>query len=106
VVLTKAVLCMATLGDPATQTRVSSASCVVWKPDQIDDVTLDQRWCVHDKVTEVWGPDRQRIKEHHVFLRLPGDERFLYAGKAHLGSYSAAEAEFTLNEKLPRNEWL
>jgi hypothetical protein len=52
------------------------------------------------------GPDRQRIKEHHVFLRLPGEERFLYAGKARLGSYSAAEANFTLDEKLPREEWL
>jgi hypothetical protein len=36
----------------------------------------------------------------------PGDEKFLYAGKAHLGSYSAAQTDFTLNEKLPRNEWL
>jgi len=69
-------------------------------------MTLDQRWSVHDKVTEAWGSERQRIKEHHVFLRLPGDESFLYAGKAHLGSYSAAEANFTLNEKLPRDEWL
>jgi hypothetical protein len=106
IILTKTILCMATVGDPATQTHVSSASRVVWKPDQIDDVPLDQRWSVHDKVTAVWGPDRQRIKEHHVFLRLPGDESFLYAGKAHLGCYSAAEADFTLNEKLPRSEWL
>ena len=33
---------------------------------------LEQRWDAHDNVTEVWGPDRQRIKQHHVFLRLPG----------------------------------
>jgi hypothetical protein len=106
VIFPKAILCMATVGDPAKQTHVSSASHVVWKPGQIDDMTLDQRWSVHDKVTEAWGSERQRIKEHHVFLRLPGDESFLYAGKAHLGSYSAAEANFTLNEKLPRDEWL
>jgi len=106
VILTKAVLCMATVGDPATQTHVSSASCVVWKPDRIDDVPNDRRWYIPGKVTEVWGPDRQRIKEHHVFLRWPDDKRFLYAGKAHLGSCSAAEANFTLNEKLPRDEWL
>jgi hypothetical protein len=82
-------------------------SCrVVWKPDRIDDVPLQQRWDAHDKITEAWGPERKRVKHHHVFLRLPGEEKFLYAGQAHLGSYSAAEAEFTLEEKLPRSEWL
>jgi hypothetical protein len=106
VVMGKAILCMATVGDPDTQTHVSSASRVVWKPCEIDDVTLDRRWCVPDKATEVLGPDRKQIKQHHVFLRLPDEERFLYAGKAHLGSYSAVEANFTLAEKLPRDEWL
>ena len=106
VVMSKAILCMATVGDPATQTHVSSASGVVWKPCETSDVTLDQRWNMHDKVTDAWRPDGRRIKEHHVFLRLPGEERFLYAGKAHLGSYSAVEADFTLAEKLPRDEWL
>jgi hypothetical protein len=106
VVMDKVILCMATVGDPATQTHVSSASRVVWKPDRIDELPLQQRWHLHDKVTEVWGPDRKRIKHHHVFLRLPGEEKFLYAGGAHLGSYSAAQADFTLDEKLPRTEWL
>jgi hypothetical protein len=106
VVMSKAILCMATIGDPATQTHVASASRVVWKADRVDDVPLEQRWHAHDKITEAWGPERKRIKQHHVFLRLPGDEKFLYAGKAHLGSYFAAQANFTLNEKLPRNEWL
>jgi hypothetical protein len=92
VVMSKAILCMATVGDPATQTHVASASRVVWKPDRIDDVPLEQRWDAHDKITGVWGPERKRIKQHHVFLRLLGDEKFLYAGKAHLGSYSAAQA--------------
>jgi hypothetical protein len=106
VVMDKAILCMATVGDPVTQTHVSSASLVVWKPGRIDDVPLQQRWDAHDKITEAWGPERKRIKQHHVFLRLPGEEKFLYAGQAHLGSYSAAEADFTLDEKLPRAEWL
>jgi hypothetical protein len=70
--MNEAILCMATVGDSATQTHVASASRVVWKPDRIEDVPLEQRWDAHDNVTEVWGPDRQRIKQHHVFLRLPG----------------------------------
>ena len=57
-----------------------------------DDVPLEQPWDAHDKITGVWGPERKRIKQHHVFLRLLGDEKFLYAGKAHLGSYPAAQA--------------
>jgi hypothetical protein len=106
VILPKAVLCMATVGDPAAQPHVSSASRVVWKPGRIDDVPLARRWDAHDKITDAGGPGRKGTKEHHVFLRLPGEPRFLYVGKAHLGSGSAAEANFTLNEKLPRNEWL
>ena len=106
VVMDKVILCMATVGDPATQTHVSSASQVVWKPEQVDDMPLQQRWDAHDQITEAWGPERERIKHHHVFLRLAGDARFLYAGRAHLGSYSAAQADFTLDEKLPRSEWL
>jgi hypothetical protein len=95
VILTKAILCMATVGDPAAQTHLSSASCVVWKPDRTDDVPLAQRWDAHDKITDAGSPGRKRTKEHHVFLRLPGEARFLYVGKAHLGSWSAAEANFT-----------
>lgn len=106
VVVGRAVLCLATVGDPATQSHLSGASRVVWRGDVNKELVLDQRWYVHGKETVLRGPDREEGKEHHVFLRLPDDERFLYAGKAHLGSYSAAEAHFTLNEKLPRDEWL
>jgi hypothetical protein len=106
IILDNAVLCMATVGDPATQPHVSSASRVVWKSDRIGDMPRDQRWDLHDKITDAWVPNRQVRKEHHVFLRLPAEKRFLYAGKAHLGSWSAVEANFTLNQKLPREEWL
>jgi hypothetical protein len=50
-----------------------------------------------------------------VFLRLPGDASFLYAGRAHLGRYagpasgggpSDRQASFSLDERLPRDEWL
>ena len=115
VVLTKVVLCMATVGDPATQAHVSSPSSVVWKPGRADYAPADELPWLPDKIREVWGPDRQRIREHYVFLRLPGDARFLFAGGAHLGRYagpgnggvpSNREANFTLYEKLPRNEWV
>lgn len=106
IVIETAALCMATVGDPATQTHLSGASRVVWKSDMNKELSLPQRWYVHDKITGFPVPDHQRIKEHHVFLRLPDDEKFLYAGKAHMGSYSAAEANFTLKERLPRDEWL
>jgi hypothetical protein len=106
IVLDKAVICMATVGDPATQPHLSSASCVIWKSDRIGDIPRDERWYLHDKITDAWVPNRQIRKEHHVFLRLPTEERFFYAGKAHLGSWSATEANFTLNQKLPREKWL
>jgi hypothetical protein len=102
IILDNAVLCMATVGDPATQPHVPSASSVVWKPNRL----ADQGWNLHDKITDVGGPNRQRLKEHHVFLRLPAEKRFLYAGNAHLGCWSAVDAIFTLNQKLPREEWL
>jgi hypothetical protein len=105
VVLDKAVLCMATIGDPATQPHLSSASRVTWKSDRTD-MPRDQRWDMHDKITDAWVPNRQVRKEHHVFLQLPTEKSFLFAGRAHLGSWSAAEANFTLNQKLPREEWL
>lgn len=106
VVVGSAALCMLTMGDPAAQSHVSGASRAVWKPSVPEQVPLDQRWNLHDRVTGFLGLDRQRIKEHHVFLGLPNEKRFLYAGKAHMGSYTAMEAHFTLKEKLPRDEWL
>jgi len=115
VVLSTAVLCMATVGDPPTQTHLDSPSRVVWKPARIDYVPFDIYPWLPDSVHKVWGPDRSRIKQHHVFLRLPSDERFVYAGRAHLGSFGGprkgatpaqCEATFSLDEKLPRPEWL
>jgi len=105
-VVENAALCMLTIGDAATYSHLSGASRVVWKPDVPAQVPLDLRWYMHDRMTGFLGMDRQRVKEHHVFLGLPDEKSFLYAGKAHMGSWSAAEAHFTLKEKLPRDEWL
>jgi hypothetical protein len=106
---------MATVGDPATQSHVARPSSVVWRPGRIDYASSDEFPWLPDKVREICGPDRKRIKEHHVFLRLPGDAGFLYAGRAHLGRYggpasggapSDREACFSLDDRLPRDEWL
>jgi hypothetical protein len=115
VILPKAVLCMATIGDPATQAHVAAPSSVVWKPGRTDYAPSDEFPWLPDKVREIWGADRKRVKEHYVFLRRPGDASFLYAGRAHLGRYAGPEnggvppdreASFSLDEKLPRDEWL
>lgn len=112
VVLPKAVLCLATVGDPGSEPHLCSPSHVQWKPRRLDYDPSDEWPWLPEKAREVWGPDRKRIKEHYMFLRLPGDKRFLYAGRAHLGSYgdgggdSGPEANFSLYKKLPRDDWL
>jgi hypothetical protein len=115
VILTTAVLCMATVGDPATQAHVSSPSHVVWRAGRLDYAPFEEHSWLPVKAREVWGPDRKKVKGHHVFLRLPGDERFFYAGKAHLASYggprsgglpSQRTADFSLDQKLPRDMWV
>jgi Immunity protein Imm1 len=115
VILPTAVLCMATVGDPATRPNLSNPSHVVWRPARIDYAPIDDVPWLPSKVREVRGADRRKIREHHVFLRLPSDESFFYAGKAHLGSYGGPRsggtpwqrtADFRLNEKVPRSEWL
>jgi hypothetical protein len=115
IILPTAVLCMATVGDPATHAHLSCPSRMQWKPGRIDYAPLDEYPWLPSKVREIWGPDRKRVKEHHVFLRLPSDEKFFYAGKAHLGGYggprsggtpSERTADFFLNARVPRSVWL
>jgi hypothetical protein len=115
VILPTAVLCMATVGDPATQPHVSCPSCLVWTPGRIDYARYDEHPWLPGKVRLIRSPDGRKTKEHHMFLRLPSDGRFFYAGKAHLGSYreplsggtpSEQTANFLLDEKMPRSVWL
>jgi hypothetical protein len=53
---------------------------------------------------------RDLLREHHIFLRAPGDRTFAYAGPAHLGCLGDGRggkaAGFTLAAKLPRDLWL
>jgi hypothetical protein len=104
IVMPKAVFCLATLGDVASEPHLQSPSCVIWKRP-------DCRTWLPGKVTEVWdrsGPQVKKLRDHHVFLRVPGEESFCYAGPAHLGSYGGPDysANFYLENKLPRELWL
>src|SRR5262245_16085095 len=66
---------------------------------------------------EVWDRTQKQIRklrDHHIFLRTRFDEQFFYAGPAHLASYGSVLggsgtgvcANFSLNERLPREMWL
>jgi len=104
VVLPNAVICLVTIGDPATDAFLPRPSSVIWKRP-------DYRAPLPGKVTEIWDRSQskvRKVKDHHVFLRLREDDRFLYAGQAHLGSYGGQDysARFSLNHKLPRKVWL
>jgi hypothetical protein len=115
VVLPETILCLATVGDAATEPHVSSPSCIVWKPRRLDYDPSDEYPWLPEQVREVWDRSQmpvRKLKDHHVFVRLPTDERFFYAGRAHLGCYSgpmtggaAADrsASFSLKERLPRD---
>src|SRR5262245_2270597 len=111
-VLPTAVLCLTTLGDPATQPYMLFPSSVMWKPARPDYDPADKIPWLPTKAREPRGADGGKIREHHLFLRAPGDERFVYAGGAHLGSWgdnqkpNCKEAGFSLAVKLPHDIWL
>jgi hypothetical protein len=112
VIMPDVVLCFATLGEPAKKPYILFPSSFVWKPGRLDYDPTDKIPWLPTKAREVWGPNREKLKVHHVFLRGAGDERFLYVGSAHLGSYGnngvpgGEEASFSLDVKLPRDAWL
>jgi Immunity protein Imm1 len=104
IVLPRAVICLVTIGDPATGPFLPSPSSVIWKRP-------DYRVWLPGQVTEVWDRSQSKVKKlkgHHIFLRLPEDECYFYAGPAHLGSYGGQDysACFSLDHKLSRETWL
>jgi hypothetical protein len=104
IVLPAAIICLVTIGDPASDPLLPSPSSVIWKRS-------DFRVWLPGQVTEIWDRSQskvKRLKEHHIFLRLPEDESYVYAGPAHLASYGGQDysANFSLNHKLPRGIWL
>jgi hypothetical protein len=119
VVVPSVVLCFVTTGQTFDEPHVSSPSRVVWRP-KLGTARAhpdDNEW-LPEKVREVWdrsGPQVQKLRAHHIFIRPPADERFFYAGEAHLGSYGSTPttsgewglaANFSLSHKLPRDVWL
>ncbi len=119
VVLPSVVLCFVTVGQTFDEPHVSSPSQVVWRPKLGTKRTGsdDDDW-LPEKVREVWdrsGKQVRKLRDHHVLLRNPADDRFIYAGEAHLGSYGSTRttsgewglaANFSLSNKLPRDVWL
>jgi hypothetical protein len=112
IVLPKVVVCLATLGETWDESHVPGPSCFVWRPSRLDYEPSGKWPWLPEKVREVWdqtGPSVQKLRDHHVFLRMPLDERFFYAGPAHLGAVvggDAPSADFTLDPRLPRDIWL
>ena len=117
VVLPSVVLCFVTVGQTFDEPHVSSPSCVVWRPKLGLKPASQDEW-LPEPVREVWdrsGKQVRKLRDHHIFLRTPADDRFFYAGDAHLGSYGSTRttsgewglaANFSLSHKLPRDVWL
>jgi hypothetical protein len=67
-VLPTAILCLATLGNPATQPYILFPSSFVWKPARTDYDPTDKVPWLPTKAREVRGPDRDSIKEQRPSL--------------------------------------
>jgi hypothetical protein len=111
VILLNAVLCMFIIGTLESESHFTSPSNLIWKPQRLDYDPTDKIPWLPTKAREVWQADRKKkLREHYIFVRLRGDDRFVYAGRAHLGSYGdtkdGKDALFSLYDKLPRDVWL
>jgi hypothetical protein len=111
VVMRGAMLCLATIGDPDTGTKLLAPSKLGWKPGRLDYHPEDRKM--------PWFPERllKCVKRngawlplHQMFLRAAGDEEYLYAGIAELPNLHDGQfekvAHFVLDAKLPRELWL
>ena len=114
IVLPGAVLGFVTVGDAESEPSVDAPCDVRWRPGRLDyDPTDREHPWLPRAVRDVYLRDRgavEKIRDHHVFIRAPGDRAFLYADPAHLGSYGDGRgdfsADFTLDHRLPLNLWL
>jgi hypothetical protein len=113
-VLPRATLCFATMGDPDTGTKLLTPSKVAWKPARLDYHPDDPRPWLPERLTVCVERDGAWLPLHHMFLRAPGDQEFIYAGIAHLPMFGEIpengriqhSAHFFLDAKLPRELWL
>jgi hypothetical protein len=104
IVLPTVVLCFAMVGEGEEKPHVSCPSCFVWRPAHPSNNPMDEKAWLPGKICDSPLP-------RYMFLRSSNDERYFYAGRAHLGSYGdcggvGMSANFTLRERLPRDIWL
>ena len=116
-VLPSVVLCFVTVGSTSDESQVSSPSRVVWRPKPRTKPASEDDW-LPEKVRDVWdrsGGQVRKLRDHYVFVRTRAQDRFFYAGDAHLGSYGSYRtddgrwgflADFSLGHKLPRDVWV
>src|SRR5262249_22237461 len=85
VVLPSVGLCFITVGETFDEPHVPSPSEVVWRPKLGTKRTGpdDDDW-LPEKVREVWdrsGKELRKLRDHHILVRTPADDRFFYAGE-------------------------
>jgi hypothetical protein len=115
VVLPHVTLCFTTTGAPPIESHFESPSRFTWKlyRSSFDDAPIEHFPWLLEKVTDAWSADRkQKIREHHLFVRSRPDDHYVYIGKAHLASYGygkgnpEASFHFQLVSRLPRAVYL
>lgn len=116
-VLPKVVLGFLTVGKSTLGSHMPSPSPVIWRPGRGDYAPSEKPSWFPAAVRNVFDRSRRtplRLRHHHILVRAPGAPDFVYAGEAHLGSFTEprgnelekCEASFTLDRKLPRDVWL
>lgn len=113
-VLPGTTVCFATQGDPDSGTKLLAPSKLAWKPARLDYHSEDKRPWLPERLTICVERDGAWLPLHHMFLRVAGEQQFVYAGIAVLNSFGdipengriQKAAHFTLDTKLPRDLWL
>ncbi len=116
-VLDEAVLCLFTVGADRPGPHQPAPSAGIRKTAPAS-VAGHGDW-LPEPVREVYdhsGDEVKQIRRHHVFVRAVDEEDYCYAGEAHLGSYGGSygtddsppdvEADFSLQHRLPLEQWL
>lgn len=119
VVLSDRILCLFAIDPSETGTHLPAPSRLTWRPERHDYSPGDRFSWMPSIVWENFDyqeEEPRKIRDHHVFLRMPNEEKFLYAGQAELGvigtfpdrrtGASIREASFVLDDKLPRELWI
>ncbi len=97
-----------TLGGPGAGPSVETPTRVLWRPGRPGYAPDEEEPWLPLAVREPRDPDGERHRDYQLFLRAPGEDRYLYAGPAGLGGWTnrfAPQADFLLGAKLPREAW-